>query len=68
MKKQNRKIVIVNKVLADFEMGGASNSKSLKAAKKRIKDRYLYCYRINGFSRLYIIECIAIEAAKWILG
>jgi glycosyltransferase involved in cell wall biosynthesis len=68
MKKQNRKIAVVDKVLANFRMGGASNNKSFKAAKKRIKDRYLYCYRINGYSRLYIIECIAIEAAKWILG
>jgi glycosyltransferase involved in cell wall biosynthesis len=68
MKRQKRKIVVVDKVLANFRMGGASNNKSLKAAKKRIKDRYLYCYRINGYSRLYIIECIAIEAAKWILG
>ncbi len=68
MKKQGRKIVTVNKVLANFRMGGASNHKSFKAAKKRIMDRYRYCYRINGYSRLYMIECIAIEAAKMILG
>ncbi len=68
MKKQNRKIVTVDKVLANFRMGGASNHKSLKAAKKRISDRYKYCYRINGYSRLYIIECIMIEAAKMLLG
>ena len=68
MKMQNRKIVTVDKVLANFRMGGASNHKSLKAAKKRISDRYKYCYRINGYSRLYIIECIMIEAAKMLLG
>lgn len=68
MKKQNRRIVTVNKVLANFRMGGASNKKSFKAAKKRIKDRYQYCYRINGYSRLYMIECLAIEAAKMVLG
>lgn len=68
MKKQNRRIVTVNKVLANFRMGGASNKKSFKAAKKRIKDRYRYCYRINGYSRLYMIECLAIEAAKMVLG
>lgn len=68
MKKQKRKIVTVNKVLANFRMGGASNHKSFKAAKKRIMDRYRYCYRINGYSRLYMIECIAIEMAKMILG
>lgn len=68
MKKQGRRIVVVDKVLADFRMGGASNHKSLKEAKKRISDRYRYCYRINGYSRWYLIECIAIEAAKMILG
>lgn len=68
MKQQKRKIVIIDKVLANFKMGGASNKKSLKEAKKRIMDRYRYCYRINGFSRLYMIECVFIEAAKWILG
>ncbi len=68
MKKQNRNIVIVDKVLANFRMGGASNHKDFKAAKKRIMDRYQYCYRINGYSRWYLIECLAIEAAKMILG
>ncbi len=68
MKKQNRRIVTVDKVLANFRLGGASNKKSFKAAKKRIRDRYKYCYRINGYSRLYIVECVAIEAAKMVLG
>ena len=68
MRKQGRQIVTVDQVLANFHMGGASNHKDLKAAKKRIRDRYLYCYRINGYSRWYLIECVAIEAAKMILG
>ena len=68
MKQQKRKIVIVDKVLANFRMGGASNHKDFKAAKKRIMDRYKYCYRINGFSRWYMVECVAIEAAKMLLG
>jgi len=68
MRKQNRRIVIVDKVLANFRMGGASNHKNLNAAWKRIWDRYRYCYRINGYSRWYLIECVAIEAAKMILG
>ncbi|MBR1930208.1 MAG: glycosyltransferase [Lachnospiraceae bacterium] len=68
MRRQNRRIVTVDKVLADFTMGGASNHKSFKAAKKRIRDRYLYCYRINGYSRWYLAECVFIEAAKMILG
>ena len=40
----------------------------LRASVKRIRDRYRYCYRINGYSRWYMIECVAIEAAKFILG
>lgn len=68
MKKQKRNIVIVDRVLADFRMGGASNHKDFKDAKKRIRDRYRYCYRINGYSRWYLIECIAIEVAKMVLG
>lgn len=68
MKRQGRKIVVVDRVLANFRMGGASNRKSLKAAKKRIRDRYRYCYRINGYSRWYLVECVAIEAAKMMLG
>ena len=68
MRSQNRKIVIVDQILANFHMGGASNHKDLRASVKRIRDRYRYCYRINGYSRWYMIECVAIEAAKFILG
>lgn len=68
MKKQGRSIVVVDKTLANFQMGGASNKKSFKDAKKRIHDRYEYCYRINGYSRWYLVECLVIEAAKWVLG
>ena len=68
MRKLNKRIVTVDKVLADFCMGGASNHKSMKAAVKRIRERYMYCYRINGYSRWYLAECILIEAAKMILG
>ena len=68
MQSQKRKIVIVDQILANFHMGGASNHKDLGAAVKRIRDRYRYCYRINGYSRWYMIECVAIEAAKFILG
>ena len=68
MRRQGRKIVTLDKVLAEFYMGGASNHKSLKAACKRIRDRYLYCYRINGYSRWYIVECVLIEAAKMLLS
>lgn len=68
MQKLQVKIVPVNQVLANFRMGGASNRKNLQAAKKRIMDRYRYCYRVNGYSRWYMIECVAIEAVKFLIG
>lgn len=68
MKRQGRKIVAVDKVLANFRLGGSSNRKDWRAALRRIRDRYRYCYRINGYSRWYLAECVAIEAAKMILG
>lgn len=68
LRKAGCRIVTVDKTLAEFHMGGASNRKSLKAACGRIRDRYRYCYRANGYSRLYLLECIVIEAAKLLLG
>ncbi len=68
MVKQGRKITVIDQVLANFKMGGASNAKSLKACKKRIRDRYQWCYRVNGYSRWYYLECLLIEAVKYVLG
>lgn len=68
MRKEGLRIEVVNKVLANFSMGGASNHKSLKEAINRIRDRYRWCYRVNGYSRWYMLECIMIETVKMILG
>lgn len=68
MKKKGVKIVTVDKVLADFYMGGKSNEKRVSDAVQRIRDRYQWCYLINGYSKWYLVECILIEAGKWILG
>ncbi len=68
MRKMGVKILAVDDVLANFEMGGASNRKSFGEAVKRIRDRYRYCYRVNGYSRWYFLECVAIEAAKYMIG
>lgn len=64
MRRQNRRIVAVDKVLANFCMGGVSNRKDWTSFWRRIRDRYLYCYRINGYSRWYLLECIFIEMLK----
>ena len=67
MKKDGVKTVVVNKVLADFRMNGVSHRRSLAAALSSIKIKY-GIYRRNGYSRLYIFECILVEAGKLIIG
>lgn len=66
IRKAGKKVVVKNEVLADFAVGGVSNQRSLKKSVERIKSRYS-CYRNNGYSRLYIIECLMMEVAKFIL-
>ncbi len=67
VRKAGKKLVVVNQVLADFNTGGVSNDKSFEKCKKRVFDRYR-CYTENGYSFLYFWECVAIEAAKYILS
>ena len=62
-----KKVAIRNLILANFRTGGTSTKKSVKAAVGRCRNRYQN-YRKNGYSRLYIIECVAMEAAKLILS
>lgn len=68
MRRQKRKIVVVNQRMATFRMGGVSNERNWKSVKRRIHDRYRYCYRENGYGRWYLAECILTEVAKWLLG
>lgn len=67
IRKAGAEIVVLNEVLANFRMGGASNEKNLKKCIKRGKARYRI-YRNNGYSRWYWWECVAIEVVKWILS
>ena len=67
MRKDDRKVVILNEVLANFRLNGVSHERNLKKAVSRGKARYK-AYRDNGYSRLYLFECIAIELAKFIAG
>lgn len=68
MRKQKRSIVTVNKQMANFRLGGVSNKKGVRAAWRRIQDRYQNCYRENGYSRWYFLECVFMETVKWILS
>ncbi len=67
IRKAGLKIVVLNEVLANFRMGGASNEKALRKCIQRGKARYRI-YRNNGYSRWYWWECVAIETVKWILS
>lgn len=60
------KICVANKVLANFRRDGISHEKSIKKALERAKIKYKI-YRDNGYSRLYLIECYGMEAAKLVL-
>ncbi|MDO5444439.1 MAG: glycosyltransferase family 2 protein [Eubacteriales bacterium] len=66
-RRAEKKIVIKNRTLANFAVGGTSNDKSLKKCVRRCKDRYR-SYRVNGYSRLSIVECVGIELAKLIVS
>ena len=57
------RIAILNEVLANFRYGGISNKKSIKSSIKRGRERY-NIYRENGYSRLYLFECIWVELIK----
>lgn len=66
VRRAGKKVVVKNEILANFAVGGASNQRSLKKSMERIRSRYS-CYSNNGYSKLYIIECLMMEAAKFIL-
>ncbi len=67
IRRAGYKIVILNEVLANFCFGGISNQKNLKKAMKRCMERYRI-YRENGYSRFYLLECVAMEAVKYLLA
>jgi len=66
LRKENKNIVVLNEVLANYRLGGKSNKKGLSNAFNRMIARYKI-YRDNGYSRLYIFECFLIEGAKFLL-
>ena len=68
MVREGYRVRTLGKVLANFRMGGVSNRKSLREALGRIRDRYVWCYRANGYSRWYLVECIAFECVKMVFG
>ena len=66
IRRDKRKVVVVNQVLANYRLGGASNKRSLKNAWYRMRIKY-QIYRDNGYSRLYLIEAVGMELGKYLL-
>ena len=67
VREDNREIVVINKILANFRLGGVSNQKQINKIWERCKARYRI-YRNHGFSRLYWFECLFMEFGKAIVG
>lgn len=67
IRKAGYHIEIRNEVLANFQFGGVSNERSLRKSYIRGKARYKI-YRNNGYSRLYLLECLFIEAVKFLIS
>ncbi len=67
LKRAGARVCVVNKVIADFRMNGVSHKRSIAAAVNSIKIKY-GIYRQNGYSRLYLFECLIVEAGKLIIG
>ncbi len=65
-RKCNKQFYLLPENLYVFICGGMSTGKSFRDVKKRIVDRY-EAYTVNYCSKLYIIECIAMELAKWVM-
>lgn len=66
IRRDNRKVVIVNQVLANYRLGGVSNQRSWKNTMYRAKIKYRI-YRDNGYSCLYWIEAYGMEIGKFLL-
>ena len=67
VRKANKKIVTLNEVLANYRFGGMSTKKSIRDSIRRVKMKYA-TYKKHGYSSLYWFYCVAMEAAKYILG
>ncbi len=65
IRKSGARIEVINRVLADFTMGGVSSSIPITEVIERIRRRYRI-YRRYGYSRLYIFECVGFEIVKYI--
>ncbi len=64
--KMGKKVHIIPDLITNFVIGGVSSRKSFKNTLKRIGLKY-EVYERNGYSKLYMVECIGQELAKYVL-
>jgi len=67
IRRAHKKVAVVHKVLANYRLGGSSNQKQPKVVWERFLSKY-HAYRDNGYSRLYLLECVLMEMGKWVLA
>ena len=62
-----RKIVSSDRVLANYTFGGLSTTKSMRDAMTRARMKYR-TYQRNGYSRFYLLYCVAVELTKYLFA
>lgn len=67
LKKNGAKIEVLNEVIANFTMNGVSHERNISEMIKRVGIKYKI-YRDNNYSPFYIVECLGVELAKFIVG
>jgi glycosyltransferase involved in cell wall biosynthesis len=67
MIKNRINIFYSNIIISNFSLGGLSTKKYLKDLFRRIYFRY-YCYKNNGFSKLYFFHVFLIEIYKYLFS
>lgn len=61
--QKSKRITVVNKALSNFRLGGISTRADFRECKKKMWERYCGYVR-NGYSRLYIFECLFMDIGK----
>lgn len=66
LKKNHKKFMVIDDVLANFSVGGSSYYSNIKKVIEMANTRYRI-YRENGFGYKYVFECYLMEIGKFLL-
>lgn len=61
--RHSKRITVINQTLSNFRLGGMSTQRNLKKSIEKAKERYR-AYRNNGYSRIYLFECLFMDVGK----